>query len=219
MTDYASWYDCPTDASREDCPSSCAFSIGADLIPDHGFCAPMNITQNVTAIVDCSRADKEQCGDYWHRYQCRWRRGKDVANNTQFDYGKLFESNFCHAPTYEGFGKDFSRCANNTDEQSCSMNDCMWSTAREWIQGNSSFCSLEYISLNMADYESCSRNESDCYGQCRWYNNKENGNNSNPLDRTELFTKEFCHPRAGTNMTKSNWDRCPTDASRWECPT
>jgi hypothetical protein len=64
MSDYYAWSECPTDASRENCPSYCAYTNGAELIPDHGFCSPQNITQNITAIVDCSRADKEKCGDY-----------------------------------------------------------------------------------------------------------------------------------------------------------
>jgi hypothetical protein len=59
MTDYAAWYDCPTDASREDCPSTCAFDNGAELIPENDFCAPQNITQNITAIISCSVSDKE----------------------------------------------------------------------------------------------------------------------------------------------------------------
>jgi len=56
-TNASNWYDCPTDASREDCPSTCAFTNGAEMIPENDFCAPWNITQNVTAIVDCARAD------------------------------------------------------------------------------------------------------------------------------------------------------------------
>jgi hypothetical protein len=50
------------------------------------------------------------------------------------------------------------------------MNQCVWSTARELVPKNASFCQLEFISQNASDYSVCSRfNQSDCYGQCSWY--------------------------------------------------
>jgi len=76
---YTSWYECPTDASESECGMNCLYTNGAELIPENDFCAPQNITQNVTAIVACSQADREQCGSF---YQCAWRKGKTVANNT-----------------------------------------------------------------------------------------------------------------------------------------
>jgi hypothetical protein len=44
-------------------------------------------------------------------------------------------------------------------------------------------------------------------------------NDSVPLNRTPVFTKEFCHPPVGANMTVENWEKCPTDADRWNCPS
>jgi len=149
-TNASNWYMCPTQASREDCPSYCAFTNGAEMIPANDFCAPQNITQNVTAIVSCARADQYSCGDYWNynAYQCRMYRGKEVANNTyQGYYGdKLFESNFCHPPTTYDWNEKAPRCLNYTDGQSCSMNQCVWSTGKGLMPQNASFCLPRWIS-------------------------------------------------------------------------
>jgi hypothetical protein len=87
---------------------NCLFTNGVELIPDHEYCAPKNITQNVTAIVDCQKADKDQCG---RSYLCAWRKGKSVLNNTQLVQDSfLFESNFCHPATAENWDMNAPTC-------------------------------------------------------------------------------------------------------------
>jgi hypothetical protein len=54
---YNNWYECPTNASESECPTYCAFTNGVELIPERDFCAPANITQNITAILECAGAN------------------------------------------------------------------------------------------------------------------------------------------------------------------
>jgi len=165
------------------------------MIPANDFCAPQNITQNITAIVDCARADQYSCGQ-WPRWQCAWREGKDVANNSQFDYGRLFESNFCHPPTTDNWVEQAPRCLNYTDNQSCASNQCVWSTGKELVPKNASFCNVEYISLNASDYAMCSQmNQSDCNGQCTWYGDQPSTNVTQPMG--------YCQAMQGVTISGS----------------
>jgi hypothetical protein len=62
--------------------------------------------------------------------------------------------------------------------------------------------------------------ESNCVEECQWYYGRGNDTNQEPLNKTMLFTREFCHPMPGMNMTDYNsWVACPSDASRENCPS
>jgi hypothetical protein len=82
-----------------ECPTFCVFSNGAELIPDHPFCAPRVMVDDVKAIEFCTNADENSCKDTTKG--CEWRKGKIVkANDVDFKEGSdLFASNFCHPPT------------------------------------------------------------------------------------------------------------------------
>jgi hypothetical protein len=93
----------------------------------------------------------------WGAEVSLWNQGKTVANNTYFDYGKLFESNFCHPPTTEDWQVDAPVCLNRTDDQSCAAEGCVWSTGKSLINAQGGFCQLEYVSQNATDYMWCSQ--------------------------------------------------------------
>jgi len=86
---------CLSASSETECVAPCVYDNGADLIPENAFCAPRNMTRDIYVINQCMSADKTTCvGD------CKWRKGKEVANNTALISGAdIFESNFCHPPT------------------------------------------------------------------------------------------------------------------------
>jgi len=70
---------------------SCVYSNGKDLIPDHDFCAPMDLTNDVQLIQTCVKADSATtCGT-----GCQWRHGKN-ADSTKPEPTPLFSEDFCH---------------------------------------------------------------------------------------------------------------------------
>jgi hypothetical protein len=155
LTNYTSWYECPTDASESECGMNCLYTNGAELIPENDFCAPQNISTDVNAIVACARADDQFThSDMWMNgaFQCAWRKGKTVLNNTQVVQGSfLFESNFCHPPTTDRWEVLAPRCLNKTDEYSCRDSQCVWSTGQE-LTPYHSFCGRTFISNNATAY-------------------------------------------------------------------
>ena len=94
-----SWTQCVSKTNAAECTqvaSQCAWNNGADLVPDHDYCAPADMTQDVDLIDRCVETkDPSVCID-----QCKWRKGKTVADNTALTTGAdLFGANFCHPPT------------------------------------------------------------------------------------------------------------------------
>jgi hypothetical protein len=181
------------------------------------------LTTEVSVIMQCLGAqDAQSCmpngADFTNGPPtCMWRKGIVRAENTQVDTTNqaLFETNFCHPPTIYDWLEEAPACLNISDIYSCHVQGCMWSTGRSLVP-KSGFCQLEYVSRNASEYQFCGQfNQSNCGGQCRWY-----GDDSKPLNQTQLFTKEFCHPMVGANMSDpENWYACPTDASRQDCPS
>jgi len=89
--------------SSTDCPTAeCAFNNGGDMIPDHDFCAPAKMTDDIATIQRCIKSDSATCTN-----DCKWRKGKTVVDNKDFIAGaKLFESNFCHPITTASWEQD-----------------------------------------------------------------------------------------------------------------
>jgi hypothetical protein len=50
--------------------------MGADLIPETDFCAPIFMTLDVSKVKECINADQAKCTG-----ECNWYKGKDVADN------------------------------------------------------------------------------------------------------------------------------------------
>jgi hypothetical protein len=93
----ADWSMCLGKKQEQECNSNvnvCIWNNGADLIPDHDYCAPRFMTEDVGLIDKCvENKDSATCKD-----QCQWRRGKIVVENMDnVSYDKpLFTQNFCH---------------------------------------------------------------------------------------------------------------------------
>jgi hypothetical protein len=222
MTTAQDWENCVNqDATTCGGSGLCAYDLGLDLVPrDAEYCAPFFLTKNVTEILACVGAKEEStCNSFYgSSNRCMWRRGKVVASNNDFiEDSRLFESNFCHPPTTVRWEEEAPQCLDLEDETECRFAQCVWSTGRELIRGNNSFCQLDLISQNATDYAVCSQfNETTCAGQCRWYDaqndtaaNITDGNMTNhttPHNASQLFTREFCHPVSISNdTTAATW--------------
>jgi len=71
------WYGCTKSDSKDTCSitAGCNWSSGQELIPDHDFCAPMDLTKDTAVIQRCVGAvDAATCND-----GCQWRKGKNVV--------------------------------------------------------------------------------------------------------------------------------------------
>jgi hypothetical protein len=67
--------------SSTECAAPCVFNNGADLIPDHDYCAPKEMTKDTAIIMQCTDADSiGSCVEP----NCQWRKGKVVASNDDF---------------------------------------------------------------------------------------------------------------------------------------
>jgi hypothetical protein len=74
--------------------AGCVYSEGKELIPDHEFCAPMDLTKDTTLIQTCLSADSATtCGT-----GCQWRQGRTSTtdNNQGSSPAGLFTTDFCH---------------------------------------------------------------------------------------------------------------------------
>ena len=61
------------DAASCSLKPGCIYSDGKELIPDHDFCAPMDLTSDVALIQTCVAADVAAACNAG----CQWRHGKD----------------------------------------------------------------------------------------------------------------------------------------------
>jgi len=110
-TTKAQWAECVVKTNSAECMTvsvsgvlQCAWNNGADLVPDHDYCAPKDLTQDVDLIDRCVETiTSTTCVD-----QCKWRKGKVVATNVDLVAAtgmELFTSNFCHPPTTDSWNK------------------------------------------------------------------------------------------------------------------
>jgi hypothetical protein len=75
--------------------AGCNWSSGQELIPDHDFCAPMDLTKDTTLIKKCLGADVvADCND-----GCQWRKGTSTGTDTTIIGKPLFKTDFCHPVT------------------------------------------------------------------------------------------------------------------------
>jgi len=89
------WDNCVTKPTAPECSitTGCNWSTGKELIPDHDFCAPMDLTTDATLIQKCvSTGNATDCRD-----GCAWRHGKNYnGDNTHITDIPLFSTDFCH---------------------------------------------------------------------------------------------------------------------------
>jgi hypothetical protein len=79
-TDAASWSVCVDKTAATDCSiqAGCNWSDGKEAIPDHDFCAPMDLTLDLPLIQRCVSTDTDaQCNN-----GCAWRHGRNATNAT-----------------------------------------------------------------------------------------------------------------------------------------
>ena len=125
--------------------AECVNNNGIDLIPaDSSFCAPANMTRDVSLIMMCLNSDETTCVID----QCKWRKGKVVADNNEIIAdADLFGANFCHPPTTDDWDTNAQACLSMTSLDACNQAQCQWSTGKEFIPNNTTgFCSPAKIS-------------------------------------------------------------------------
>jgi hypothetical protein len=151
------------------------WSNGKGMIPDHDFCAPADITNDVEVIKGCIVQKTETACNG----QCKWRRGKqaatdvpkdDAINNEADITGPFFSKRFCHPISTKSFEQDAEMCLVNKDAQSCPTALCAWTSAKELIPAND-FCAPAEMTLEKDIIMGCTDNndESTCLGKCQWY--------------------------------------------------
>ena len=76
------------------------------------------MTPNVTLIKECINAAAADCSG-----QCKWRKGKVVAANTDtVANADLFGANFCHPPTLNDWDNQIGKCIVSKTQQTCEIN-------------------------------------------------------------------------------------------------
>lgn len=154
--------------------ATCLWSDGRLLIPEHDFCAPLDLTDDANVMTGCINSDEANCFG-----QCKWRRGRQQPaeiptvepQNVQTDNnGRLFTKNFCHPVIgSDNFSATLETCMSVSNKDACETSaNCTWSTAVEIIP-TEPFCA----STNMPDYETLmgciSTPVQDCLGNCTYY--------------------------------------------------
>lgn len=118
--------------------ATCLWSNGKLLIPEHDFCAPLDITDDVNVMTGCISTDEANCVG-----QCKWRRGKQQATelptvtpqNVQADNtGRLFTKNFCHPSRDSNFTQFVETCMSVSNKDTCETTaNCSWSSAIDLV--------------------------------------------------------------------------------------
>jgi hypothetical protein len=93
-TTEAVWETCTRESDPTGCSTvyGCNWSDGKELIPPHDFCAPMDVTNDVTLISECVSAESNAtCGA-----GCAWRHGSNGPSDGSSNVEPLFSEDFCH---------------------------------------------------------------------------------------------------------------------------
>lgn len=115
--------DCLKNDVKDMCitKAECMWSNGKALIPDHDFCAPTDITDDLNIIKTCGNNDAEAVCVA----PCKWRRGKQAPiaipdtkpTNTQLELtGDFFSKNLCRPAVNTKTSEDSTKiCLATTD--------------------------------------------------------------------------------------------------------
>jgi hypothetical protein len=163
----AVWETClqsGTDAQTCAYSAGCNWSDGKELIPPHDFCAPMDLTMDVTLIQSCVAAeDQTTCGS-----GCQWRHGRNDV--TQPSLPPMFSAEFCHPAVVNSDTTDFvwSSCLAQSDSATCSIAPgCVWSEGKELIPDHD-FCAPMDMTTDVDLIQRCvaTGNVTDCNDGC-----------------------------------------------------
>ena len=147
--------------SSTGCSQDCVMSTGADLIPDHDYCAVRFNTLDTNVIERCATTDSQQACIAAPNMACEWRRGKVEAGNdeitTTMTDKELFSVNFCHPPTTDKWMENAPACLAKMSKNACTQKvGCNWSTGQEVVPVDEvKVCLPMKVSLNAQDYKTC----------------------------------------------------------------
>jgi hypothetical protein len=168
------WEGCITHVTAAGCATTagCNWSDGKELIPDHDFCAPLDLTANVDHIQTCVEAETAAtCND-----GCQWRHGRTSTGTpaTPSDPSQqpLFSTEFCHPATVSKTTTDtqWASCVASADATHCSINSgCTWSDGKELIP-TGDFCAPLDVTNDVQLIQSCVSAEAatECGTGCQW---------------------------------------------------
>jgi len=145
--------------------AGCNWSTGKELIPDHDFCAPMDLTDDINLIQRCLSADTTALCNQG----CQWRHGD--GNNTAPVEPlpvPLFKTDFCHPVT---FTADWTLCVNQKTSVDCSLEkDCNWSTGKDLIP-TTQFCAPAELTDDIDMIKTCLMTQTTALcsiAKCQW---------------------------------------------------
>jgi hypothetical protein len=196
----------------------CAWSNGKDLIPDHEFCAPMDMTTDIQLIERCVSADVvAACNN-----GCQWRKGTNstVVNPTKPEGVPLFTKEFCHPINVNKDTKDtvWDECLKSDTSALCSIAaGCNWSTGKELIPSGD-FCAPMDLTDDVKLIQKCvaAPAATDCNQGCQWRHGVTN-TTAKPMP-TPLFKTDFCHPVTVTEKTvEADWTLCVYQKDATSC--
>lgn len=167
---------CISKTSATECNGgNCMWSNGKGMIPDHDFCAPADLTDDLNVIQQCvASKDEATCAA-----PCKWRRGKQAASeipkgddtNVDVDLsGPFFSKRFCHPVSTEDWEKNVDMCIKNKVANTCPSGVCVWSSAKELIPPQD-FCAPAEMTIDAGHIMGCVnvKEETACIGKCQWY--------------------------------------------------
>jgi len=197
------WSGCLASDDAAECSNApgCVFSDGAELIPEHDFCAPMDMTKNVSLIQRCVASNSASTCDEG----CQWRHGRAHSDNGTYGPAPLFSEDFCHPVNISKSTPKavWEACVSSASPTMCADNaGCNWSDGKEFIPDHE-FCAPMDLTTNVDLIERCvsAENVTDCNNGCQWRQGRNAGglyNGSKPL-----FSTEFCHPANVSGNTSS----------------
>jgi hypothetical protein len=217
------WPTCAASTDLDACTKipECIWSDGKELIPDHEFCAPMEITDDVTLIEKCIKANvAADCN-----YGCQWRKPTTTPTtpttgptdpttgptdptgpytpNVPAGEIQLFTKEFCHPSEIDvgKFEKEFSECLPKSATE-CT-GSCAWSSGKSLIP-DKDYCFPAVMTDDIQSIAACVQSPTDatCVTPCKWRRGKQAPTDiptdvptNDIVDLTgPMFSKKFCHP-------------------------
>jgi hypothetical protein len=209
----AVWSTCLNAQEPTDCAKAagCVYSEGKELIPDHPFCAPMDLTKDIKIIQSCVSADSATtCGT-----DCQWRQGRTPSTvpTTPNSPAPLFSQDFCHpvVVTKDTAKTVWSNCIDQRTSSTCAnAAGCNWSNGKELIP-DYDFCAPLELTTNVDTIKTCvtANVATECNDGCQWRKGRAGDNTGNQDGTKQMFPTELCHPAKVSKDTPiADFEKC-----------
>jgi len=215
------WSGCIASTDTAMCANNagCVWSSGKELIPDHDFCAPMDLTKDVQLIQKCLSAETAALCNQ----DCQWRHGTNTTTQpVNPGPAPLFTEDFCHPVniTKETPKSVWTGCISSKTTALCANNaGCNWSDGKEMIPDNE-FCAPITLTNDVDLIQKCIEADSvtTCNEGCQWRQGRDSTGDNTNKPSTPLFSTEFCHPATVSKDTPiAKWTLCIASTDAADC--